>query len=673
MSTAFKRRLLIRKTIVLWLALMTLFSLGRLYFFINFFPEESANTSGFWDTVYVFFMSMRFDSSISAILLIPLFLIFILSFVPGCKNFIWERFIRIWSIFAFGVTLFLNQFHHYFYFYYKDRFNIYLWEFGKSWENVELTLASLVDELPLYQVFLELLFFLLIAWGVFHFCTFIVSKVERMPVFQNRWILFGWPFLFAVMLRGTLGLPLSVDLENGLISASDYLNLIHGNPAFNLYLSWKETVQNSDAFKKQIMAQTSKSQIIKSFKDFASQEHRRSFRERNNNLEMHYEVPLLADVWLQRRPRHIVLVFMESFSDWVLQIEDEGFNRRVAGNFLKIREQSIYFDRYFPTGAGTIDNIAKTVLGVEMPRTFNNAISFKEAYQSNADNLPQLMKSRGYRTRFFYGGSLAWHHLSYFLKKNGFQEVYGENHIENVPKKFFGVYDEDLFRFVHQNLKDADSPTFNFVMTLSNHPPYNVPDDFQLPEDFHLPSSFSGVIEDEDYYKKRFRGFAYSDQALGKFIQEAQKEEYFEDTLFLFTADHPITRRVHWDLLQKYRTKKIPLAIYAPFLLKKKPQMISTPGSHLDLIPTLISLLSTEPVQISSWGKSLLDPEANQELHSFEFDCAEKICIYRSKTYSMDQEQHFSRCESRICSAKKQYVAQMRKAAERSSLYHFFE
>ncbi len=72
-------------------------------------------------------------------------------------------------------------------------------------------------------------------------------------------------------------------------------------------------------------------------------------------------------------------------------------------------------------------------------------------------------------------------------------------------------------------LMRAENPTFSFIMTLSNHPPYGVPEKFMgLVDSSNVPSNLKEKILDEENFYKRTRTFSYADQALGLFLKKAK-------------------------------------------------------------------------------------------------------------------------------------------------------
>ena len=66
-----------------------------------------------------------------------------------------------------------------------------------------------------------------------------------------------------------------------------------------------------------------------------------------------------------------------------------------------------------------------------------------------------------------------------YIPNQGFDNVYGEGDMPgDTPKTDWGVYDEYLFDFVHEKLLQSNSPQFILFITTTNHPPFDIPSDF---------------------------------------------------------------------------------------------------------------------------------------------------------------------------------------------------
>ena len=143
-----------------------------------------------------------------------------------------------------------------------------------------------------------------------------------------------------------------------------------------------------------------------------------------------------------------------------------------------------------------------------------------------------VLRDRGYDTRFLYGGYGYFDNMNVFYTGNGFEVIdrtlLGKDEVrfENA----WGVSDEDLFA---RSLKEADKshaagkPFFQLVMTTSNHRPFTYP---------------SGVL---DIFSKggRLGGVKYADYAVGRLVEAAKNKPWFKDTVFVFVADHTSARR----------------------------------------------------------------------------------------------------------------------------------
>ena len=122
---------------------------------------------------------------------------------------------------------------------------------------------------------------------------------------------------------------------------------------------------------------------------------------------------------------------------------------------------------------------------------------------------------------------------------------------------------------------------------LSSHDPYNVPE-----ERFHY---FKKNTEDFEY----LNSLRYSDWALGEFFKKAKKTDWYQNTIFVITADH--SRGISNNFKKKFN---IPLLIFSPSDLVPKGVSYKI-GSHIDLAPTILAFLKNNQHFVSS-GKNLL-------------------------------------------------------------------
>ncbi|TAK47343.1 MAG: DUF229 domain-containing protein, partial [Saprospiraceae bacterium] len=110
----------------------------------------------------------------------------------------------------------------------------------------------------------------------------------------------------------------------------------------------------------------------------------------------------------------------------------------------------------------------------------------------------------------------------------------------------------------------------------SDHGPYVIPGYFKPKHE----KKVLGIVE-------------YVDWSVRQFLQKAAKEPWFDNTIFIFVADHGASIVKRYDLPLSYL--HTPLIMYAPKILGI-PRTITTLGSQLDIFPTVMGLLQLDYV-----------------------------------------------------------------------------
>ena len=78
---------------------------------------------------------------------------------------------------------------------------------------------------------------------------------------------------------------------------------------------------------------------------------------------------------------------------------------------------------------------------------------------------------------------------------------------------------------------------------------------------------------------------SFADWSIGTLLERAKKDGWFENTIFVFVADHTSGGPAANTLKNHFQ---IPLVIYAPKYFK--PQAVEYVVSQLDMVPTLYNL-----------------------------------------------------------------------------------
>lgn len=287
-------------------------------------------------------------------------------------------------------------------------------------------------------------------------------------------------------------------------------------------------------------------------------------------------------------PQHklnVVLVSMESHgADFVGALGD---TRGLSPNLDQLAKDGMLFTQLYATGLRTVRGLE--ALTLSLPPTPGHAVLMRSKNKGMA-TLGGIFKDQGYDALYLYGGYSYFDNMRDFFAGNGYTVIdrtaLEKNEIshENV----WGVADEDMLR---RAIKELDTRTvtgkkvFAHVMTTSNHRPFTYPD-----KRIDIPSGQS-----------REGAAKYADWAIGALIREARGHAWFDDTVFVFVADHTSHGRGRMDLPPE--NYHIPMVIYGPKWIK--PATIDYVASQIDVGPTLLSLLDFS-YRSSFFGQDIL-------------------------------------------------------------------
>jgi phosphoglycerol transferase MdoB-like AlkP superfamily enzyme len=288
----------------------------------------------------------------------------------------------------------------------------------------------------------------------------------------------------------------------------------------------------------------------------------------------------------QPKPLNVVLVTIESLS--AKYLGSFGDTRGLTPNLDELRKHSLVFTNFYATGTRTDRGLEAITLS--MPPTPGRSIVKRIGREAGYASLGQQLGAKGYDSVFIYGGRGYFDNMNAFFGGNGYRIV-DQSSVADADMSFqnaWGMADEDLY---HQAMKVADADHasgkrfFLQLMTTSNHRPYTYPDGRI---DIKSGDGREGAVK-------------YTDYAIGQFLAEARSKPWFDDTLFVFVADHTAGSAGREDLpVANYH---IPLFVYSPKHIK--PAEYADVASQIDVAPTLMGLLNLDYVS-TFFGRNVL-------------------------------------------------------------------
>ena len=310
---------------------------------------------------------------------------------------------------------------------------------------------------------------------------------------------------------------------------------------------------------------------------------------------------------------NIIIILMESFAGQY--IGSLGNNENITPEFDKLSREGILFTNMFSAGTRSNRGVSATLLSFPaLPRY--ESIMEDGSVNQDFSSIATILQSRNYLSSFFYPGDVGYDNMGGFLKSQGFDNIYGQEiYDKNSFSTSWGVSDESLFNTSYEFILKQKEPFVTTILTTSNHIPYTYP---------------SSVLKNK-YNNNRLGAFAYSDMALGKFMQKMKSSPIYDRTIFVILGDHGfLSDEFDQNKSIELSSYHIPCLIIAPNL---EPGINNRISGQIDIIPTILPLLGGEVVH-HSWGKNLLtEPNESDYAVIIPSGINHKIGFIQSNTF----------------------------------------
>ncbi len=181
-----------------------------------------------------------------------------------------------------------------------------------------------------------------------------------------------------------------------------------------------------------------------------------------------------------------------------------------------------------------------------------------------------------------------------FSKMAGYDYYVGRNEYGNADYDgTWGVYDGPFMQFFCKRLSEFNQPFVTTFFSLSSHHPYAIPDSLTS----KLPKGDQPI----------YQALSYADYSLKQFFNCAKKQSWFDQTIFVITADHTGP-----SFNSKYQSRTgiyaIPILYYIPSDTTFKGQYAPT-TQQIDIVPTILDYMHY-PEKYKSFGNSILQPNS---------------------------------------------------------------
>lgn len=331
----------------------------------------------------------------------------------------------------------------------------------------------------------------------------------------------------------------------------------------------------------------------------------------NADLEMDFEQKAATEgeYFGIAKGRNLIVIQVESLQSMVVGKTYEAQELTPVLNSL-IGNDTFYFDNYFQQlGKGNTSD-AEFVSQNSL-----YAPVFTQVYSAYSDNefhgLPWLMKDHGYETLVLHGYKKEFWNREHAYPGQGFDTFYHQDHYVTEKPIGLGVNDVEFFNQSIAYLNEAKSPFYSFLITLSNHNPYTMPDDLKS---IRLKESDEGTL-----FGNYLNAVKYTDLAIGVFIEELKESGLYDHSIIAIYGDHfglnskdqSIHENVSDFLGYSYDYEemlRIPLIIHIPG--SEIGGTIETVGGQIDFMPTVLNLMGISNENPFAFGRDLVNSDS---------------------------------------------------------------
>ena len=569
----------------LWIIFFIIFTLFRVATFFLFRPLNTPISS----ILPSFWLGFQYDAKWIAVILLPIAL---LSVRPKFSPFYSEKNKRWWSYYlAFAALVLLFFFGADFgnFSYNHTRINASALNFA---EDPVISFKMLWESYPMVWILLALILAVIMLSGLFKSTHVNVVKKNTKEdiIYKRRWhaiaiIFLGWS-LFGIFSFTPL------KWKDAFKFNDNFKSYVALNPLQNFFTTLRFRSPSFDELKAKEFFPVIADLLQLDPANRTSNSYERIIEPSSRSLES--------------RP-NIVLVIGESFSMYKSSMSGNPLN--TTPYFNELSKNGIFFDRCFSATFGTARGVFAILTGI--PDVQLSKFSSRNPEAVNQHVIVNNFED--YNKFYFLGGSSEFNNFEGLLKNINGIHIYQDGSYHSPQLNVWGISDKNLFLEANDVLKKQQKPFFSIIQTADNHRPFSIPEE---------DKDFDKRIINPDTLKKygfesleEFHAFCYSDYCFKKFIEEAKKQTYFDNTIFIFTGDHGVEGEAEemypkaWTA-NRLSDEHVPLLFYAPSLLS--PQKRNEVVSQIDILPTVAGMIHRHYVN-TTLGRDLLDPKKKKD------------------------------------------------------------
>ena len=307
---------------------------------------------------------------------------------------------------------------------------------------------------------------------------------------------------------------------------------------------------------------------------------------------------------LTLRKKNVVILILESFGREYIGAynQDSGFKGYTP--FVdSLLQRSVTFEYTYGNGRKSVDGMPSILSSI--PR-FIEPFFLTPASLNQVSGIAGELGKNGYYSAFFHGAENGSMGFEAFAHATGYNDYLGRTEY-NQDKRFGGdkdfdgmwaIWDEEFLQFYALQMSEMREPFVTTVFTASSHHPYVVPERYR--------NIYVDEPGDDNIMHKCIR---YTDHALERFFETASQQPWYENTLFVLTADH-----TNLSSCPEYQTElglvSVPILFFDPSG-DLQPGVRPGIAQQIDIMPTVLNYLGYNRPYVA-FGIDLFNTPADQ-------------------------------------------------------------
>lgn len=302
--------------------------------------------------------------------------------------------------------------------------------------------------------------------------------------------------------------------------------------------------------------------------------------------------------------KNLIFIQVESLENFYLKNSVDG--QEITPNLNQLVNNSLYFSNFYEQVSNGTTADAEFMANTSIYPLRRGTEYFR--YPNNTYNsLPRLMARQGYMTLAIHPDNKSYWNWQYNMESIGYKLCLDSSNFILEEQIGLGLSDGSFFRQVVPLFQEQRSPFLAFMITLTNHSTYELPDNYK---ELALDEKLAGTM-----LGKSFQTVRYTDRQIGNLLTLLERGKLLDNTVVVIYGDHSGVHKFYSQEISAItpaeawwqdNQHKVPLIIYQKDL---KGQEFRTSGGQIDILPTVAYLMGIEENEYvnTAMGRNLLN------------------------------------------------------------------